>query len=214
MIAQKFITARFQEWEGRKCTGYIPCYVSEEAQQRVGKATRNYTGDNGPPQDYRVMGVSGVTIGTGCDLGQQTEAGLRVMGVPHALLNAFRPYIGVRADAAIRALHRAPLTITEAECDALDFAVHATYVQRAAKLYDGASSVPFADIPPEAQAVVAHLFYHLGSPKKYLNTWTALTRQNWQTAADKLRNGDLWSGPYDHGRASEGRLLALIPGVN
>lgn len=213
MASLTFISKKFQEWEGRKRTGYIPCHVLPAARARVGKATRNYTGDNGAPEDYRVMGASGVTIGTGCDLGQQTAAGLRRMGVPDPLLDKLRPYLELQADAAIWALHAAPFTITEAECDALDLAVHSDYVQRISDLYNGASAVPFADIPKEAQAVVAHLFYHLGSPSRYANTWAALIRQDWQTAADKLRNGNLWSGPYDYGRASEGHLLTQIPGV-
>lgn len=213
-IEQQFITKHFREWEGRKTKAYIPCYVKVEAQARIGKTSRNYTGDNGFPDDYTVMGVSGVTIGTGCDLGQQTAAGLRAMGVPSDLVAKFMPYIGKSKDAAIRALHDAPFSITDIECDTLDYAVHGDYVKRIAQLYDKASIMPFSDIPKEAQAVIAHLFYHLGSPtKKYPATWDALVRQDWKTAADKLRNGELWSGPYDNGRASEGRLLATIPGV-
>lgn len=207
-----YISACFQEWEGRKRTGYIPCTVKPEAQARIGKKSRNYTGNNGLPADYIVMGASGVTIGTGCDLGQQTVSGLGGMGVPQHLIDFFGPYIGKQRAQALLALHKAPFTISDGDCTALDSAIHAHYVGRIARLYDGESSIAFGDIPPQAQAVTAHLFYHLGTPKKYPNTWAALVRQDWATAAAKLQNGALWSGPYDHGRASEGRLLEQLCG--
>lgn len=212
MIELEYISTLFQGWEGRKLKAYIPCYVLEHAQARVGCKTRNYTGDNGNPEDYMVMGRSGVTIATGCDLGQQTAAGLRAMGISASLVEHFAPYLERSCDMAIAALHRCPCSITDAECDALDLAVHSDYVRRCALLYDSASSVPFAAIPREAQAVVAHLFYHLGGPQKYPQTWRALIRQEWRVAAAKLCDGALWSGPYDAGRASEGRLLQKIFG--
>lgn len=214
MLELQYISEQFQQWEGRCLQAYIPCFVKPAAHVRVGKTTRNYTGSNGNPADYEVMGASGVTIGTGCDLGQQTYGGLLCMGVPAALISRFEPYFGKSGAAAILALYRAPFCITELECEALDRAIVADYVHRIARLYDGQSSVPFADIPREAQAVTAHLFYHKGSPRSYPKTWAALTRQDWQDAADKLRNGSLWAGPYDYGRASEGRLLTGIAGVN
>lgn len=212
-IAIQFISEFFQKLEGRKTTAYIPCDVVPAMQATIGKKTRNYTGNNGLPAHYEAMGSSGVTIGTGCDLGQQTASGLLGMGVPAALVAKFAPYIGKKRDSALLALHVAPFSITEDECNALDHAVHGDYVRRIARIYDEESPVPFADIPKQAQAVVGHLFYHLGHPKKYPATWAALIRQDWQTAADKLRNGSLWSGPYDWGRKTEGELLATIPGV-
>lgn len=61
--------------EGKQQTqGYIPCDL-------VGGGTANYKG--GPnPERYRPMGVSGVTVGTGVDLGQTDAATLvRTVGV-------------------------------------------------------------------------------------------------------------------------------------
>ncbi|MEG6503236.1 pesticin C-terminus-like muramidase, partial [Desulfovibrio sp. 1214_IL3152] len=60
--------------EGKQQTqGYIPCDL-------VGGGTANYKG--GPnPERYRPMGVSGVTVGTGVDLGQTDAATLVRIGV-------------------------------------------------------------------------------------------------------------------------------------
>lgn len=213
MLELHFISEQFRQWEGRCLQAYIPCFVKPAAHIRVGKTSRNFTGSNGNPEDYEVMGASGVTIGTGCDLGQQTYGGMLTMGVPGALVCRFEPYIGKSGVAAIHALYKAPFVITSPECDALDRAIIGDYVRRIVCLYNDESCVPFADIPKEAQAVVAHLFYHKGSPRTFPKTWEALIRQNWQAAANNLRNGNLWSGPYDYGRASEGRLLTHIQGV-
>lgn len=213
MLELEYISEQFRQWEGRCLHAYIPCFVKPAAQLRVGRTSQNFTGNNGNPDDYTVMGASGVTIGTGCDLGQQTYGGLLNMGVPAALVASFEPYLGKSGDVAIQALHAAPFCLSERECDALDRAIIADYVRRIGRLYGAASDVAFAAIPKEAQAVVAHLFYHKGHPSTYPATWAALCRQDWQTAADKLCNGSLWSGPYDSGRASEGRLLTGIPGV-
>ena len=124
-IHTDFIRNFLARWETRQTVAYIPC-------QR-----RNYTG--GRAYDFAVfgpvIGASGVTVGTGLDLGQQAEADLRRMGIPAALIGRFLPYLGHRKMDAVFALHDAPLTLSDAECDALDAAVHADYIARAAALY-------------------------------------------------------------------------------
>lgn len=60
-IDMPFISKHFQNWEGRRLKAYIPCYVNPKAQTRIGKTTRNYTGDNGLPDDYNVIGASSIT---------------------------------------------------------------------------------------------------------------------------------------------------------
>ena len=54
-----------------------------------------------PMKNGEVLGVSGVTIATGVDLGQQTGAGLLDMGVPHAVVKKLLPYIGLKKAAAL-----------------------------------------------------------------------------------------------------------------
>jgi hypothetical protein len=44
---------------------------------------------------------SGVTIGTGVDLGQQSSSSLTDMGVPAALVQRFKPYLGLKTEAAV-----------------------------------------------------------------------------------------------------------------
>ena len=160
----------------------------------------------------RPLGVSGVTIGTGVDLGQQTGAGLLDMGVPHAVVKKLPPYIGLKKDAALAAIKDQPLTLSPAETSALDDAVIKRYLRDIEARYnkDNPAS-PFADLPPEAQAVLVSILYQrgLGSPKSYPNTWTLLLKGDWPGAAAKLCNGALWDG-YQTRRAAEGKLLKRI----
>ena len=44
---------------------------------------------------------SGVTIATGVDLGQQTESGLRRMGIAEGTIRKFRPYFGLTGSRAV-----------------------------------------------------------------------------------------------------------------
>ena len=160
----------------------------------------------------RLLGVSGVTIGTGVDLGQQTGAGLLDMGVPHVVVKKLLPYIGLKKTAALAAIKAQPLVLTPAEVAAIDDAVFARYVRDIEARYNGDKpSVTFADIPPQAQAVIVSVLYQrgLGSPKNFPNTWKLLLAGDWPGAAAELCNGALWDG-YQTRRAAEGQILRGI----
>ena len=181
--------------------GYIPCNL-------VGGGSANYYG--GPnPERYDPMGISGVTVGTGVDLGQTDAQTLLGMGVPESLTTLFRPYLGKRQEAAVYALHAAPLYIGRDEADALDSAMLGHHVQKISRRYDrDAGSGAFDALPWQAQAVIVSIQYQRGvnSPSKYPNTWAALVRRDWADAARRLCTGHFWSG-YRQRRALEGELL-------
>ena len=182
--------------------GYIPCDL------RTGGTANYYGGPN--PERYVPMGISGVTIGTGVDLGQTDAATLGGMGVNPGIVNQLRPYLGQRRAAAVAVLRRLPLTLRQDVADDLDVAMLSHHVTKIADYYDRAVGVPgmFARLPWQAQAVIVSIQYQRGvkSPRKYPNTWSALVRQDWADAAARLGNGGLWSG-YQRRRGLEGRLL-------
>ena len=188
-IDHNYIRAILERFEGKGIArGYVPS-------------------KNGVP-----LGVSGVTIGTGVDLGQQTGAGLMDMGVDYAIVKKLLPYIGLKKLAAVDALKRQPLTLTAAEVKTLDDAVIGRYVRNIEARYNkDKPTYHFADIPPEAQAVVVSLLYHRGlaSPKSYPNTWALLIKGDWLGAAAKLCNSALWK-EYKTRRVAEGNLLKQI----
>ena len=182
--------------------GYIPCDLT------TGGTANYYGGPN--PERYVPMGISGVTIGTGVDLGQTDAATLADIGVEQGIINQLRPYLGQRQAAAVAVLHRLPLTISQDVADELDAAMLNHHITKIADYYDRAVGLPgrFATLPWQAQAVIVSIQYQRGvkSPRKYPNTWSALVRQDWADAAARLGNGRLWSG-YQRRRRLEGRLL-------
>ena len=195
-VHTEFIRAFLTRWETRRTAAYIPC------------RRRNVTGRNRIEDCGDVIGASGVTVGTGLDLGQQNEADLRRMGLSGPLIRRFSPYLGKRRAEAVAALAAAPLALSETECDACDAAVHADYIRRAAARYDREAPAPFADRPPEAQAVIVSLFYQLGDgTTRYPKTWRLLCAADWEEAADELRTG---FSRYANRRADEGRLLERL----
>lgn len=194
-VATAFIRAFLTKWETSQTIGYIPC------------RKRNFTGHNDPADCGDVIASSGVTIGTGLDLGQQREADLVRMGIAPALIERFQPYLGLRREEAVFTLERAPLTISSAERAALDAAVHADYIRRAADAYDRVSGLRFEDIPAEAQTVIVSLFYQLGDGRKYPKAWALLCAGDWLGAAHECITGFT---KYSNRRADEGRLLERI----
>lgn len=198
----KDVLARF---EGKQqLRGYIPCNLN------TGGTANYYGGPN--PERYEPMGISGVTIGTGVDLGQTDAATLQKLGVPESLTTLFQPYLGKQDVAAVYSLHAAPLSIGKPEADILDKAMLHHHVNKIAARYDrDAGAGAFESIPWQAQAVIVSIQYQRGvnSPSRYPNTWAALVRRDWADAAARFKNGSLWSG-YQSRREAEGKILEEI----
>lgn len=190
----------------RQTTGYIPCYL-----KAGGSANYRGTGD---PAKYIAMGASGVTIGTGCDLGQTTIAQLREYGVKdEVLLGTLQPYIGLKKDAAIQKLHRSGgVKISPEQARGLDHAVHGGYLEKwVIPAYERDSrGVRFDALPKQAQAVIMSVCFQKGAggvKRDWPKTWKYLTTQNWAAASQELRTGFV---KYVGRRNTEGKLLGEI----
>lgn len=198
----KYISDFLSRVEGpRQTTGYIPCFVN-------GGGTANYKG-TGDPSRYTAMGASGVTIATGCDLGQTDLNTLREYGLHEmALLEKLIPYIGLKKDKAIRKLHTAPLAITMEQATDIDHAVHQGYLDKYVRpAYERDSRVKFDDLPDQAQAVVMSVCFQKGANgvrRDWPKTWKYLTQCDWASAAHELQHGFT---QYKTRRATEGKLL-------
>lgn len=184
-----YIRATLERFEGKGIAkGYVPC-------------------KNGVP-----LGVSGVTIGTGVDLGQQTAAGLLDMGVPHSIVIKLLPYIGLKTAAAVKAIQMQPLNLTATEVKALDDAVIGRYVRDIAARYDRDKPVNFfSSLPAQAQAVTVSILYQrgLGFINRSGAWWHYMQSGDWAKAAAWLcdpANG----GGYHSRRKAEGEILLQI----
>lgn len=198
----KYISDFLTRVEGpRQTSGYVPCF------KKAG-GTANYRG-SGNPANYEAMGASGVTIGTGCDLGQTDLKTLREYGVSdESLLSALSPYIGLKKAAALKKLYERPLNITSAQAEALDNAVHGGYLNKYVRpAYDRDSKAAFDSLPKQAQAVVMSVCFQKGAggvKRDWPKTWKYLTTQDWKNAAHELKFGFV---KYVGRRTIEGKLL-------
>lgn len=195
------------------CRGYIPCWIVGTGR----KKSKNYRGDNGVPSSVEAIGASGVTIGVGVDLGWQSESQLRHWGVSDALLEKLRPYLGKKKNAAIVALHLAPLSLTLEETKELTRAEHHGYmVDEVERIWDYSygRKGKFADLPWQAQCVIFSCIYQCGWAgfrKRGKFTLAALEAHDWSRAVRNLRSGPKgWNGEYWQRRDLEGQLLAEI----
>ncbi|MFQ6551755.1 pesticin C-terminus-like muramidase [Aestuariibius insulae] len=163
------------------------------AEQEGAAITEGYIPSDG---DGRVVGRSGVTIGTGFDLGQHSEDDLNLIaprGTP--LFETLRPYLGLRRDAAQKALSASPLTISSEDADAIDQAVKREKASEVAARFDtaiarmGEAGHFFRELPPEAQTVIMSVAFQYGDlATRTPSFWSSILMQDWQAAHDELRD--------------------------
>lgn len=155
---------------------------------------------------------SGVTIATGFDLGQRNESDLTNLGLSAALITKFRPYLGLRRQAAVTFLAQNPLTITQDEANEIDRLVRAQKVPILKERYRTApgntAGILFDDLPSQAQTVIASVSFQYGNlATRTPMFWAAVTAQNWVEAVRILRN---FGDSYPSRRRREADLLDQV----
>ena len=202
----------------RQVRGYIPCRVNA-----TGKG-KNYIGATdtppsgvqfpvtGSPLLFTAMGASGVTVATGCDLGQTDIPTLKGYGLDDAVLfEKITPYIGKKKKDALIALFRQALLLTSEEAAAMDHAVHGGYLARYVRpAYEKDSKVKFDALPKEAQAAIMSICFQKGcggTKRDCPKTWKYLTTQDWASASRELQHGFI---QYAGRRKIEGKLLEAL----
>jgi hypothetical protein len=179
MIDYRYIERVLGRFEGKAITrGYIPC--------------QRGTWYPGGADKGEILGQSGVTIATGIDLGQQTERGFT--GLPAALLDKLRPYVGLKKQEAKTALIKSPLLLSVEEAEQIDELIHKRYIDETAALF----GFTFEGAPKQAQAVAVSLHYQFGFPARKESpalgkAWEAMRRGAYREAAAALRTVELWS---------------------
>lgn len=157
------------------------------------------------------MSKSGVTIGTGFDLGQRNEADLKKLGLSSKLIATLKPYLGKKAKDAQDALSKTPLTITVMQAVDIDKAVRKSQVSLITLKYNSVAEnkKKFTDLPAEAQTVIASISFQYGTN---LNVrapkfWEAAKSQDWSACIKVLNN---FGDAYPTRRKKEAALLEKI----
>lgn len=157
--------------EGFLCCGYVPISRS--------------TG--------RVLGRSGVTVGSGVDLGYKTSASLAEMGVPRMIVTTLDLYFGLRMDEAACAVLERPFTLDCSDAQSLTEAVKRHVVSELQRRYDrdraaAPESEAFAELPRGVRTAVADVWFQFGPPDAYPTFWGHVTRNDWPSAVKELRD--------------------------
>jgi len=141
-----------------------------------------------------VIGQSGVTVGSGFDIGQWSYDGIVRLGLPLSLLKRLVPYIGLKRQAAVAKLREIPLTLSLAEVALIDSVVQRYKEALAeAEWAKGKPSTPWSKLTDTQQTVVASVLFQYGSPKRFPNFWRVVQSGDWNRAVTHLRNfGDAY----------------------
>ncbi|MGH6942764.1 MAG: pesticin C-terminus-like muramidase, partial [Geminicoccaceae bacterium] len=107
-------------------------------------------------------GKSGVTIGTGFDLGQRTAEDIDRLDLPQSFRDRLKPFAGMTRAQAIEALHRTPLRITKEEADLLDREARRDTINTIIQNYNRRSRFDFRDLPSAMQTVIASVGFQHG----------------------------------------------------
>ena len=153
---------------------------------------------------------SGVTVATGVDLGQRSEASIDALDIPDALKAKLKPYAGMKKQAAVDFLDSNPLSITAEEASALDQAIKGGAAAELRNRYNQAvpeSSPRFDDLSREAQTVICSVAFQYGSnlERRTPNFWRACTQNRWSDLLGELRN---FGDDYTTRRNKEADLFA------
>lgn len=165
---------------------------------------------------YWPGGNSGVTIGIGIDLGQQSGTGLAAMGVPDRIIEQLSPYLGLHGPAAQNYLQSHPLSLNSSDLTRLNACVTTAYFDNVGAQFNHANHSGFGNfsaLPWQAQTVIADLAYNLGNlPTAAPHFWSQVTNGQWAAAAANLNNFTNPSNTalYQRARADGGILEQAI----
>ncbi|QDE91854.1 pesticin [Myxococcus xanthus] len=156
---------------------------------------------------------SGVTVGTGVDLGARDMNDLDRLGLSDALKTKLEPYLGKQGQDAADFLAENPLNLTAEEVKELDRAVKGEALDNVVNEYnteverlnaaDGGRRPKFAELPREMQTVIASVGFQYGSLKTATpNFFAQVTEQRWDDAKANLEDfGDRY--PSRRGREAD-----------
>ena len=166
------------------------------------------------------IGQSGVTIGTGVDLGQLDRIDLvnLLRNVPDSfnLLSKLIPYVGLQKVKAVQALNRNPLEITKDEAETLSIAIREKIKLELITIWEKKTKTDFWKLPDQAQTVLFSLAYNFGSnlPERLPHTWDAFVRSassnDWSIAVSFMLQFPSKNKELDSRRRKEALLLGEL----
>ena len=158
--------------EGFTCCGYVP----------INKTTG------------QVLGQSGVTVGSGVDLGSKTSDSLRAIGVSQRIIDQLEPYFGLKTGRAACAAIELPLRMSCNDSQRLTQLVKNDVVSKVQQRYDRdrdqqSDAVAFTTLPRGIRTAIADVWFQFGSlPQKAPIFWSYVITNDWDNAISELRD--------------------------
>lgn len=161
------------------------------------------------PNDEGGRNISGVTIGMGYDLGQQSWVGLKSLCLPGDIAESLEPYLGVKGGAAKALLKAHPLSLLKEEADILNKKVIDFYAGRLAGVYNTDSSgILFDSLPPQIQTAIFSVNFQYGDAKRRCpKFWSHVVSQRWLAAVEELEN---FGDKFESRRRKEAALIKTV----
>ncbi|MEW9680893.1 pesticin C-terminus-like muramidase [Pseudomonas sp. TE50-2] len=152
-------------------------------------------------------GTSGVTLGTGVDLGSKTSDSLLADGVPPSLVAILGEYTGLRGQQAVSKLKNKPLTITETQAKELSdvyFDKLSSAVER--RFNNAAGADKFRNISYNTRTAIIDLSFQYSDnlPARTPKAWQMMLDGNWTGLIQELNN---FGDAYPSRRKSEAQLI-------
>ncbi len=143
-------------------------FFEEEPRHKIDKSfireKEGYSEEAYIPKDNKgtILGQSGVTIGSGVDLGQRTEQELMDLKVNPQTIEKVRTYIGKRGKDAETTLKSFPLKLDSKEVDDLQSKVHDSNWNQYIDYYEETTNKKFTDLDPKLQTAVGSVVTQYG----------------------------------------------------
>lgn len=172
-----------QEKEGFSTSGYVP-----------------KSSDGNPDSN------SGVTIGSGVDLGNRTSESMVNDGIDKTFADSLDAYFGHKGQDAQNQLNANPLNLTEAQANDLSNFYINQFSTTVADTYNGATSSAFSSLPLNTRTAIVSVAYQYGTnlASATPNFWSQVINGQWQDVINNLNNfGDI----YPTRRQSEATLI-------
>lgn len=176
--------------------GYVPSCTAKSIQNKNPVCAGKNVGD--------AIGKSGVTVGTGVDLGQMNEYDLKRLKLPENINITLKPYLGKRG-AAAQKLSKLQLTSTDAKI--LSDRIKDKIISIIIKRYEEKSGKVFNSLSTNIQTAVVDYFYQFGQnsmlvqPHKKL--WDSLITSDWEKVIEFLNTQE----QYKERRKGEADLI-------
>jgi len=144
-----------------------------------------------PKKDGKIIQNSGVTIGTGVDLGQQSKESWKAMGIPASIIKKLSPFFGKSKQAAQDTLDaEGNVTLDKTELATVEEAIKKKYLKSVKSWYNKSNTTDtdWSDLTDKQQTVSLSVFYNAGGEKDNPKFFGAVKKGEWDKAADELRN--------------------------